>query len=121
MSIERKIKPFRLPDEESITMLEAYGADKCPGRETIFKLEDIVTIYLDDPELGTFEVSLIDGTNMYLKYDKIDNQCLSYEELKTLWFKHLAIEKKEKIINEQRFETISMLLKNLNYKIKFNK
>lgn len=112
MSIERKIKAFQLPDEKSVTMLEAYGADKCPdGRKTIFKLEDVVSIYLDDPELETFEVSLIDGTSMYLKYDKFDNYCLSYDELKTMWFKDLAINKKQKMINDQRLEAILNMIR----------
>lgn len=100
-----KIKPFRLEGENSVIMLEVYGSLSL-HKEAIFKLENITSIALDDCCSESFRVGFIDGTTLYLMYDESDNECLSYDELKKLWFNDIAIKRKEKILNDQMLTSI---------------
>ena len=92
-----KIKPFTLECENSVIMLEVYcESTRKEFKNTIFKLEDIVSITLDDYYFEkSFEVSLINGTELHLMYDESDKECLSYNELKKLWFNDMTIKRKE--------------------------
>lgn len=117
MSIERKVKPFRLPDEISVTMLEVYGSSNL-DKEMIFKLEDVVSIVLDnDDSEEKFEVSFINGATISLKYDKTDIENLSYNELKTIWFRDMAIRRKEHILNDHRLELVKNMLDEITDKM----
>ena len=95
-----KIKPFRLEGENSVIMLEVYGSSL--HKEAIFKLEDLTSIALDDCYSESFRVGFIDGTTLYVMYDESDKECLSYDELKKLWFNDIAIRRKESMLNNQR-------------------
>ena len=108
MEKEGKIKPFGLEGENSVIMLEVYyDYTRKELKNVIFKLEDIVSISLYDYYFERlFEVSLINGTVLQLMYDESDKECLSYDELKKLWFNDIAIKRKEKILNDQMLTSI---------------